>query len=485
LTKFTNEGEFINLLIFSNMSGFFGVVSKQDCVKDVFYGTDYHSHLGTKRAGLVFIVPGKGFRRSIHTLENAYFRSKFEDELKEFSGNSGMGIISDTDPQPILFNSHLGRFAIATVSRLVNIEELEKGILERKRHFTENFEGNINPTEVIANLICEKDSFVSGIENVFDNVKGSCSLMILTDGGILAARDKLGRTPVVLGKKNGAYAVASETCAFPNTGFEIEYYLGPGEIVKIGDDGYKQLRKPGEKMQICSFLWVYYGYPPSFYEGINVDECRYRCGACLARRDIVEADFVCGIPDSGVGHAIGYGNEKKIPNRRPYSKYTATWPRSFLPSFQEQRDLVARMKLIPNRAVIEGKKVVFLDDSIVRGTQLKDNTNDMRKNGAAEIHMRIACPPLLYSCDFLNFTQSRSPMELAARRAVKELGGEEKDLKEFSDPDTTKYRKMVEKIAEKLDLDSLLYQRLDDLVEAIGLPKEKLCTHCWDGSSYF
>jgi amidophosphoribosyltransferase len=467
------------------MSGFFGVVSGKDCVKEVFYGTDYHSHLGTKRAGMVFIVPEKGFRRSIHTLENSYFRTKFEDELKEFSGFSGMGIISDTDPQPILFNSHLGRFAIVTVSRLVNIDELEHRILSRKTHFTENFEGNINPTEVVANLICEKENFIEGIENVFENIKGSCSLMILTDDGILAARDKLGRTPVIIGKKEGAYAIASETCSFPNTGFEIEYYLGPGEIVHVRADSFTQLKKPGEKMQICSFLWVYYGYPPSYYEGINVDECRYRCGACLAKRDNVNADFVCGIPDSGVGHAIGYGNEKKIPNKRPYSKYTVTWPRSFLPSFQEQRDLVARMKLIPNRAIIDGKKMVFLDDSIVRGTQLKDNTNDMRKNGAAEIHMRIACPPLLYSCDFLNFTQSRSPMELAARRAVKELGGDEKDLKEYSSPDSEKYKMMVQKVTEKLDLDSLLYQRLDDLVDAIGLPKERLCTHCWDGSSYF
>lgn len=467
------------------MSGFYGVISKNDCVQDVFYGTDYHSHLGTKRAGLVFIVPGKGFRRSIHTLENGYFRSKFEEELKDFSGNSGLGIISDTDPQPIMFNSHLGRFAIVTVSRLVNINELEERILKQKRQFTENFEGNINPTEVIANLLCEKESFVEGIENIFELIKGSCSLLILTEDGIIAARDKLGRTPVVIGKKEDAYAVASETCSFPNTGFEIEYFLGPGEIVHITAGGYKQLKKPGKKMQICTFLWVYYGYPPSYYEGINVDECRYKCGAALARRDSVEADFVCGIPDSGVGHAIGYGNEKGIPNKRPYSKYTATWPRSFLPSLQEQRDLVARMKLIPNKAVIDGKKLIFLDDSIVRGTQLKDNTRDMRKCGAAEVHMRIACPPLLYSCDFLNFTQSRSPLELAGRRAIKELGGNETELKEYSDPDSEKYGKMVDKIAENLDLDSLVYQRLDDLVEAVGLPREKLCTHCWDGSSYF
>jgi amidophosphoribosyltransferase len=384
-----------------------------------------------------------------------------------------------------LFNSHLGRFAIVTVSRLVNIAELEKMILDQKKHFTENFEGNINPTEVIANLICEKETFVAGIENVFKSIKGSCSLLVLTEDGIIAARDKLGRTPVVIGKSQDGYAVASESCSFPNTGFELEYYLGPGEIIHITTDGYTQLKKPGDKMQICAFLWVYYGYPPSYYEGINVDKCRYRCGAFLARRDNVEADFVCGIPDSGVGHAIGYGNEKGIPNMRAYSKYTATWPRSFLPSFQEQRDLVARMKLIPNKAVIEGKRMIFIDDSIVRGTQLKDNTVDMRNAGATILHMRIACPPLLYSCDFLNFTQSRSPLELAARRAIQEMNGTEEELAEYSDPDSEKYKKMVAKIAEKLDLDSLLYQRLDDLVEAIGLPKERLCTHCWDGSSYF
>lgn len=467
------------------MSGFFGVVSKSGCVEDVFYGTDYHSHLGTKRAGMVFIVPGKGFRRSIHSIENSYFRNKFEDELNTFKGNSGMGIISDTDPQPILFNSHLGRFAIVTVSRLLNLEDLEKRFLEKKYHFTENFEGNINPTEVVANLICEKEDFVSGIENVFENIKGSCSILILTEEGIIAARDKLGRTPVVIGRKDGSCAVAVETCAFPNTGYETDYYLGPGEIVKITSDGYTRLRDPGDKMQICAFLWVYYGYPPSYYEGINVDECRNRCGAALARRDDVEADLVCGIPDSGVGHAIGYSNEKGIPYKRAYSKYTPTWPRSFMPQNQEMRDLVAKMKLIPNRAVIEGKRMIFLDDSIVRGTQLKDNTIDLRKSGAAEVHMRIACPPLLYPCQFLNFSQSRTPMELAGRKAVYQLEGNTEDLAEYTDPDSEKHKRMVEKIAETLNLDSLMYQRLDDLVEAIGLPKEKLCTHCWDGSGYF
>jgi len=467
------------------MSGFFGVISKTNCVEDVFYGTDYHSHLGTKRAGMVFIVPQKGFRRSIHNLENSYFRNKFEDELSSFTGNSGLGVISDTDPQPILFNSHLGRFAIVTVSRLLNLEELEKRFLNKKNHFTENFEGNINPTEVVANLICEKEDYVSGIENVFENIKGSCSILILTENGIIAARDKLGRTPVVIGKKEGAYAVAVETCSFPNTGFEIEYYLGPGEITLITSDVYTQLRKPGDKMQICAFLWVYYGYPPSYYEGINVEECRNRCGAELARRDTVSADFVCGIPDSGVGHAIGYGNEKGIPYKRAYAKYTPTWPRSFMPQNQELRDLVAKMKLIPNKAIINGKKMVFLDDSIVRGTQLKDNTIDLRKSGAAEVHMRIACPPLLYPCEFLNFSQSRTPLELAGRKAVFQLVGETADLGEYSDPDSEKYKMMVDKIAETLNLDSLMYQRLDDLVEAISLPKEKLCTHCWDGSSYY
>ncbi len=467
------------------MSGFFGVISKQDCVKDVYYGTDYHSHLGTKRAGLVFYNEREGFRRSIHSLESAYFRTKFELDLEKLEGNSGMGVISDTDPQPILFNSHMGRFAIVTVSRLVNIDELEKCFLKKKIHFTENFEGNVNPTEMVANLICEEEDFTSGICNVYRKVKGSCSLLLLTADRIIAARDKLGRTPVMLGKKAGAYAAASETAAFPNTGFEMEYTVGPGEIVEISAEGYKTLKPPEEKMQICSFLWVYYGYPPSYYEGINVDQCRYRCGAALARRDSVEADFVSGIPDSGVGHAIGYGNAKGIPYMRPYTKYTPTWPRSFMPQDQEMRDLVAKMKLIPNRALIEGKRMIFCDDSIVRGTQLKDNTKDLRLAGAKEVHMRIACPPLTFGCDFLNFSQSRSTLELASRKAIKQLEGEEKHLEEYADPKSEKYRAMVAQIAKNLGIDSLMYQDLGDLVEAIGLPKEKLCTHCWDGSSYF
>lgn len=467
------------------MSGFFGVVSKKRCVNDVFYGTDYHSHLGTKRAGMVFYNKKEGFRRSIHSLESDYFRTKFEPDLDKFRGRIGMGIISDTDPQPILFNSHLGRFAIASVSRLVNIEALEKHFLDRKKHFTENFQGNVNPTEVVANLVCEADDFVTGIENVHERVKGSCSLLIMTPERIIAARDKLGRTPVIIGKKEGAFAAASETAAFPNTGYEIEYFLGPGEVVEITSEGYRTLKPANDNMQVCAFLWVYYGYPPSYYEGINVDESRYRCGAALAKRDDVEADFVCGIPDSGVGHAYGYGNEKKIPYKRAYTKYTPTWPRSFMPQNQNTRDLVAKMKLIPNTNLIRDKRIVFLDDSIVRGTQLKDTTLDLRKAGVREIHMRIACPPLSFPCDFLNFSQSRSTKELATRKAIIQLEGEETHLAEYADPSSEKYRIMVEKIAENLGIDSLMYQDLDDLVEAIGLPKEKLCTHCWDESSEF
>jgi amidophosphoribosyltransferase len=467
------------------MSGIFGSISDSDTVNDVFYGTDYNSHLGTKRAGMVFYNHKKGFQRKIHTLENSYFRSKFEDNLVQFSGNSGMGVISDTDPQPILFNSHLGRFAVTSVSRIVNIDKLEEYFLKKKKHFTENFEGNVNPTEVVTNLICEEEDFVSGIENVFDKIQGSCTIVILTSDRIIAARDKLGRTPIIIGKKDGAYAVASETCAFPNTGFEIEYYPGPGEIVEITKDGYKTLRKANKEMQVCSFLWVYYGYPPSFYEDINVDECRYRCGAALAKRDDVEVDFVCGVPDSGVGHAIGYGNERRIPYMRAYSKYTPTWPRSFMPQNQDMRVLVAKMKLIPNKALIKGKKMVFCDDSIVRGTQLKDNTVDLRNAGASEVHMRIACPPLTFPCNFLNFSQSRSTLELATRTAINQLEGGEVHIEDYADNSSDRYRAMVEKIAENLGIDSLIYQDLDDLIEAIGLPREKLCTHCWDGSSHY
>jgi amidophosphoribosyltransferase len=335
-------------------------------------------------------------------------------------------------------------------------------------------------------LIAEGDDFTSGIQNVYDLVKGSCSMLILTEDSIIAARDKLGRTPIILGKRKDAYAVAFETCAFPNLDFVTEKYLGPGEILRIKADGYEQLRKPNDKCQICSFLWVYYGYPPSFYEGKNVDECRYKCGAALAKRDSVNADFVAGIPDSGIGHAMGYSNERGIPLKRPYAKYTPTWPRSFMPQSQSERDLVAKMKLIPNESVIKDKRGVFLDDSIVRGTQLKDNVRDLHEAGIKEVHMRIACPPLTFPCEFLNFSRSRSNMDLASYIAVKELtGSEDCDMREYSDTHNEKYKAMVEQVRKRLDFTTLMYQDIGDLVKAIGLPKEKLCTHCWDGSSHF
>jgi amidophosphoribosyltransferase len=468
------------------MSGFFGSISKTDCVLDVFYGTDYHSHLGTKRAGMAFYSKANGFQRAIHSLEDGYFRNKFDNDIKGFSGNSGIGVISDFEAQPIVVNTHLGRFAVATVSKIANIDELEQHCMQQRRTFSETSQGSVNPTELIAKLIAECDDFTSGIVNVFNKIKGSCSLLILTENSIIAGRDKLGRTPVIVGKKKDAHAVTFETCAFPNLDYETSYYLGPGEIVEITADGFKQLRKPNDKMQVCSFLWVYYGYPPSFYENINVDESRYNCGAALAKNDDVKADFVAGIPDSGLGHAMGYSNATGIPFKRPYAKYTPTWPRSFMPQNQETRDLVARMKLITNVSVVKGKSGIFLDDSIVRGTQLKDNVRHLHAGGIKEMHMRIACPPLTYPCEFLNFSRSRSSLDLATRKAIKRLEGtEDVDLKAYSDSKNSKYAAMVECIRKDLDLTTLKFQNLNDLVEAIGLPKEKLCTHCWDGSSCF
>lgn len=467
------------------MSGFFGCVSKQDCVMDVFYGTDYHSHLGTKRAGMAFYNEKLGFQRAIHSLEDGYFRNKFDNDVQGFKGTSGIGVISDHEAQPIVVTSHIGRFAVATVSKIANIDEIEREFMKERRHFSETSQGSVNPTELVAMLISQSDDFVSGIKNVFAKVKGSCSMMILTENGIIAARDKLGRTPLIIGKKEGSFAATFETCAFPNLGYEIEYYLGPSEIIEITAEGYRQLSKPSEKLQICSFLWVYFGYPPSFYENVNVDETRFNCGAALAKNDDVKADFVAGIPDSGVGHAIGYSNARHIPHKRPYAKYTPTWPRSFMPQNQETRDLVAKMKLIPNQSVIKNKSGIFLDDSIVRGTQLKDNVQHLTAGGIREVHMRIACPPLVHACEFLNFSRSKSIYDLATRRVIKDIEGNDTDVKDYSDEKTGRYSAMVEQIRKNLGLTSLKYQKLGDLVTAIGLPKSKLCTHCWDGSSHF
>ncbi len=468
------------------MGGFFGTISKSPCATDLFYGTDYNSHLGTRRGGMVTFDKEAGFTRSIHNLESSYFRTKFEAALPRFVGNSGVGIISDTDAQPIVLNSHLGRFAIVTVAKINNIKELEDELLAKNMHFSELSSGKTNQTELVALLITEGKDFVEGIENVYDKIKGSCSMLLLTEDGIIAARDKWGRTPIVIGKKEGAFAATSESSSLPNLDYEIEKYVGPGEIIRMRTDGLEQLRKPNEGMQICSFLWVYYGFPVSCYEGRNVEEVRFLSGFKMGQRDESEVDCVCGIPDSGVGMALGYAEGKGVPYHRAITKYTPTWPRSFTPANQEMRSLVAKMKLIPNRAMMEGHRVLFCDDSIVRGTQLKDNVKVLYDYGAKEIHMRIACPPLIYGCPFIGFTSSKSDMELITRRIIKDLEGDEnKNLDKYAQTDSPEYKKMVSVIAERFGLTSLKFNTLEILIEAIGLPKCKVCTHCFDGSSHF
>jgi amidophosphoribosyltransferase len=468
------------------MGGFFGTISNSACAADLFYGTDYNSHLGTRRGGLATYDETEGFIRSIHNLESSYFRTKFEASLPRFKGNAGIGVISDTDAQPIVVNSRLGKFAIVTVAKIQNLDELEKELLNENMHFTELSSGKTNQTELIAMLITQGKDFVSGIENVYDRVKGSCSMLLLTESGIIAARDKLGRTPIVIGKKEGAYAASSESSSFPNLDYEIDKYLGPGEIVRLYADKIEQLRKPNERMQVCSFLWVYYGFPTSCYEDRNVEQVRFDSGYEMGKKDESEVDCVCGIPDSGVGMAIGYAEGKGVPYHRAITKYTPTWPRSFTPANQEMRSLVAKMKLIPNRAMLTGKRVLFCDDSIVRGTQLRDNVNILYEYGAKEVHMRIACPPLIYGCPFIGFTSSKSDMELITRRIIEELEGDaNKNLDKYATTDSPEYKKMVSIIAERFGLDSLKFNTLETLVEAIGLPKCKVCTHCFDGSSYF
>ena len=468
------------------MGGFFGTVAKSACCADLYYGTDYNSHLGTRRGGMVTYDDELGFRRSIHNLESTYFRTKFEGELDKFTGNSGIGVISDTDPQPIIFNSHLGRFAIVTVAKIANIVELEKQLLDRNHHFAELSSGATNPKELIALLITEGKNFVEGIENVYRSVKGSCSMLILTENGIIAARDRLGRTPIVVGRKEGAFAVSSESSSFPNLDYEIDRYVGPGEILHVTADGITQLRAPEEDMQICAFLWVYYGFPTSCYENRNVEEVRFNSGLEMGKTDESEVDCVCGIPDSGVGMALGYAEGKGVPYHRAICKYTPTWPRSFTPSRQSMRSLVAKMKLIPNRAMLEGKRLLFCDDSIVRGTQLNDNVRVLFDYGAREVHMRIACPPLIYSCPFVGFTASKSDMELITRRIIKELEGDaNKNLDKYATTDSPEYKRLVEEIRRRFGLTSLRFNTIETLIRAIGLPKCKVCTHCFDGSSHF
>lgn len=463
------------------MGGFFGVASKSDCISDLFFGTDYHSHLGTRRGGMA-VMNSTGIVRFIHDISNSQFRSKFENDISRMSGNMGIGVISDYEDQPLVIGSHLGVYSIVTVGIIKNIEKLAKKAYARNTHLSEISAGEINPTELIATLINNEKNFVDGLKNVQDSIEGSCSVVLLTSEGIYASRDKLGRTSIVAGQKDGAYAVSMESCAFPNLDFKIAKYLGPGEIVLLDDTGIHQKKAPGKEMQICSFLWVYYGYPASCYEDINVEYVRYRCGENLAKNDDVTIDVVAGIPDSGVAHAIGYANAKGIPFQRPFVKYTPTWPRSFMPPDQKTRELVARMKLIPIEKLIKNKRLLFCEDSIVRGTQLRDTISRIYETGAKEIHMRPACPPLVFGCKYLNFSRSRSEMDLATRRAIKEMEGDSvKSFHEYSDENSPKHQEMVERIRKMLNLTTLKYQKLNDLVNAIGLPKEKLCTFCWDG----
>lgn len=468
------------------MGGFFGTVSKKKCVADLFYGTDYNSHLGTRRGGMATYSEEHGFIRSIHNLESTYFRTRFEDELDKFKGNAGIGVISDTDAQPLLMNSHLGRFALVTVAKINNMESLAAKLLSENMHLSEFSSGKINPTELVGLLIIKGKTFVEGIENVFREVKGSCTMLLLTEDGIIAARDSWGRTPIVVGKKEDAYAVTSESTAFANLDFKTTYFLGPGEIVRIYPDRMEQLRKPNKRMQICSFLWVYYGFPTSCYEGKNVEDVRFACGKKMGESDDTDVDCACGIPDSGIGMALGYAAGHGVPYQRAISKYTPTWPRSFMPSNQEMRSLVAKMKLISNKDVLKGKRVLFCDDSIVRGTQLRDNTKVLFEDGAKEVHMRIACPPLIYGCPFINFTSSKSDMELITRRLIQEFEGDaNKNLDKYATTDSPEYQRMVNTIAERLNLSSLKFSKLETLIESIGLPKCQVCTHCFDGSSAY
>lgn len=464
------------------MGGIFGVVAQYDCVKDVFFGTDYHSHLGTSRAGMAFWA-GNGFLRSIHNIENAQFRTKFEGELSRMKGNMGIGCISDYEPQPLTVRSHLGNYAITTVGRINNIDAIVDKFFEQgNTHFLEMSEGRINPTELVTALIDQESSFEDGICRVQETIDGSCTMLILTPKGIYAARDRFGRTPLVIGEKEGALCASTEACVFPNLGYEMKYELGPAEIVHITPDGMERIKEPEDKMKICAFLWVYFGYPASSYEGTNVEVMRYRSGAALARRDDVDVDMVAAVPDTGIAHAIGYANESKIPYGRPFVKYTPTWPRSFMPREQAIRDLVARMKLIPIYDLTKGKRILFCEDSIVRGTQLREPIELLYASGAKEVHVRVACPPLLYSCKYLNFSRSRSETDLITRRVIGELeGSNNASLEEYADPSTEKHCCMVDKIRELLNLTSLKYQNMDDMLEAIGIPKEKICTYCWNG----
>lgn len=471
------------------MGGFFAAASKEDCTFDLFFGIDYHSHLGTRRAGMAVYNEETGFDKAIHNIENAPFRTKFTTESNTMHGHLGIGCISDFEAQPILVRSHHGTFAITTVGKINNSDEIVEEIIKNHTHFFEMQNGGINQTELVAAIINQKDNFIDGIRYAQEIIDGSLSMLILTPKGIYAARDKFGRTPVVIGQKEDGYCASFESFAYLNLGYTDYKELAPGEVVVMTPDSVKTLVAPGKDMKICTFLWVYYGYPSSSYEGISVEKMRYNCGTALAKRDRerenkVEPDIVAGIPDSGIAHAVGYANESGVEFSRPFVKYTPTWPRSFMPTHQSKRNLIAKMKLIPIHDLIKGKKLLLIDDSIVRGTQLRETTEFLYNSGADEVHIRTGCPPLLYGCKYLNFSRSTSEMELIARRVITELEGHEPDdatLQEYADPNGAKYKKMVEKIGETLHFTSLEYLRLDDMLDAVGVEPCKLCTYCWNG----
>ena len=469
------------------MGGIFGVVSKTSCVMDLFFGTDYHSHLGTRRGGMAVYGPN-GFQRSIHNIQNSPFRTKFERDVEELEGNLGIGSISDTDPQPLLIQSHLGSYAIATVGKINNEDELVQKAYENGHiHFLEMSGGRINASELVAALINQKDSLVEGLLYAQEMINGSMTILLLAPEGIYASRDRYGRTPLIIGKRDDAFCVSFESFAYINLGYKDYSELGPGEIVLVTPDHIQSLSKPRNEMKICSFLWVYYGYPTSSYEGINVEQMRYNCGRLLAQRDKgqnIQPDSIAGVPDSGTAHAIGYANESGIPFARPFIKYTPTWPRSFMPQKQSQRNLIAKMKLIPVDTLIRGKSLLLIDDSIVRGTQLGETTEFLYNSGAKEVHIRPACPPLLFGCKYLNFSRSNSDLDLITRRIIREREGDnvsDEVLADYANPDSQNYAEMVEEVRRRLNFTTLRFHRLDDLVKSIGLSPCKLCTYCWSG----
>lgn len=466
------------------MGGFFGTASKEDCVFDLFFGVDYHSHLGTRRAGMAVYSEKDGFDKAIHNIENAPFRTKFTTESNTMHGTLGIGCISDFEAQPILVRSHHGTFAITTVGKINNADEIVDEIIKSNTHFFEMHGGEINPTELVAAIINQKENLIEGIQYAQEIIDGSISMLILKKDAIIAARDKLGRTPIVAGKKDSGYCFSFESFAYLNLGYTDYKELGPGEIAVMTADGIKTIVSPGEKMKICTFLWIYYGYPSSSYEGISVEKMRYKCGQALARRDNVKPDIVAGVPDSGIAHAVGYANESGVPFSRPFVKYTPTWPRSFMPTHQSKRDLIAKMKLIPIKDLIVGKSLLLIDDSIVRGTQLRETTEFLYASGATEVHIRPACPPLFFGCKYLNFSRSTSEMELITRRVIKEFEGDnvsKEVLEEYMNPDSEKYQKMIDRICELLHFTTLRYHRLDDMIESVGIDPDKLCTYCWNG----